>query len=425
MPEGVDATSFEFYEGIRIFVPGTLAVGIADGVARTVSTDGHGLGLGTVQAVVAALAAGLVFYFVDAPSKAAVMTPLQPTSHLAQWKLRTKPGTGLLNNYFVMLDVLIPAGIKARALYMGSMFRIGYEAIYMLAFASVAMLSLNVWTTSRFNPSTHNVAVDGWLVGLAVVVIYMTALRRDLGASRRRRSRPVPTDMDAQNFNFFDNLVCAAVAAVTILMLLFGYALHVPTFVLGVPAAVALALWLYRYFKGYQLQADVTQREASATTTATPEANTTANDPGRRAGFQGLVDRWLPSQPRRRPIGAAQATLILGTAVLGAVATLSAQPLAKSSLSSQELRAWSLGAVLTLVLVAARGHEKRLKGAYATQNTWLTLNKDTVVEKYFVADDSQPEGTPTGSATPSSSGDRTSLDTSTSTGTGTGTESGR
>ncbi len=418
MPEGVDATSFEFYEGIRILVPGALAVGIADGVARTVSTDGHGLGLGTVQAVVAALAAGLVFYFVDAPSKAAVMAPLQPTSHLAQWELQTKPGTGLLNNYFVMLDVLIPAGIKARALYMGSMFRIGYEAIYMLAFASVVMLSLNVWTTSRFNPSTHNVAVDGWLVGLAVVVIYLTALRRDLGASRRRRSQPVPTDIDAQNFYFFDILVCAALAAVTILMLLFGYALHVPTLVLGVPAAVALALWMYRYFKGYPVQADVTEREPSATT---PGANATANDPGRRAAFQRLVDAWVRSQPTRRPIGAAQATLILGTGVLGAVATLSAEPLARSSLSSQELRAWSLGAVLTLVLVAARGHEKRLKGAYATQNTWLTLNKDTVVEKYFVADNSQPEATPTASATPAVQETRTSLETSPST----GTESGR
>jgi hypothetical protein len=57
-------------------------------------------------------------------------------------------------------------------------------------------------------------------------------------------------------------------------------------------------------------------------------------------------------------------------------------------------RGWYAAALLALILVVARGHEKRLRGAYATQNTWLKLNRSDMIIKYFECSEDSPSGPP-------------------------------
>lgn len=151
------------------------------------------------------------------------------------------------------------------------------------------------------------------------------------------------TDTDTALFNRLDVMTAGAASVILASSLLFGHQLHIPSFVLAGPLATLIGLWMFRYFKGYKL---------SGTDT-------------------------------RKPISAAHACLLLGSAAIAAAAVLSVKPLAQTKVSASELHAWSAVMVLTLVLVSARGHEKRLRGAYAIQNTWLTLNKPHVVTKFL------------------------------------------
>src|SRR6266545_2151956 len=118
----VSAGSFEFYEGIRILVPGGVAVGLITAIGNTFGVSGLNLAESIAGALAIALLLGFLAYYVDAPAKAAVFSPDQPTSTLAAWGVEPPSGMRLLNVYFVLLDEVMPAPIRARALYMGSIY---------------------------------------------------------------------------------------------------------------------------------------------------------------------------------------------------------------------------------------------------------------------------------------------------------------
>lgn len=115
---GISAASFDFYEGIRILLPGALAVGLFAGATSTFEQPGLVLSDNTFGAVIAVIIVGLLFYFVDVPAKAAAYFVNLPTDHLERWGATTRDDQSLLNVYFVMFDEDLPAGIRARALYM-------------------------------------------------------------------------------------------------------------------------------------------------------------------------------------------------------------------------------------------------------------------------------------------------------------------
>jgi hypothetical protein len=340
MAEGIDASSFEFYEGIRILVPGAITLGLAEGVVRTVSSDGAGLGLSTFESFVASLLIGLVFYFVDAPAKAAVAVPLRPTDTLFSWNVTPRKGTNTVNNYFVMLDQDIPGPIRARALYMGSMYRIGFEAVYLLALVSAALLSLGNWTSRSLPVAVHREPREVWLGAAALVFVWLYSLYLDR-AERKKKKKP--TDVRSKHFSWWDLLFMVVVVAIHVVLFLKHD--DIPGWLLVVPSAVLFGIWAVRYFRGYS----------------------------KRANGRSVT----------RPISAAHACLLLLVAQLSVLSTLVLRPFADAELSHVELRAWLMGAVAALVLVCARGHERRLRGAYVTQSTWLDLHKSEIIVSYF------------------------------------------
>src|SRR3954468_727036 len=119
----VGSDSFDFYEGIRIVLPGGLLVALFEAVVATTTNAGGVLVSQPALAFAATIGMGLLAYFIDVPSRSAIYLRDLPSNyfeenyapHLKDW----------LNAFFVVSDETMPPGIRARALYMGSMFRIG------------------------------------------------------------------------------------------------------------------------------------------------------------------------------------------------------------------------------------------------------------------------------------------------------------
>src|SRR5688500_8855295 len=121
-------TQFEFYEGIRILIPGTVLVATAEAVLRILSLPFAGAMTESGTTVtLSVFVAGLLLYMLDVGSKSAVFRADQPNGLIREW-LDTGEGVPtrtVTRAYFYLLDVYMPANIRSRALYMGSIFRIG------------------------------------------------------------------------------------------------------------------------------------------------------------------------------------------------------------------------------------------------------------------------------------------------------------
>lgn len=86
----------------------------------------------------------------------------------------------------------------------------------------------------------------------------------------------------------------------------------------------------------------------------------------------------------RRPIEAAWAIILLsGPLILLCVSVLLS---GHETARSPNYGGWAIVLVAALVLVAIRGHESRLRGAYKSQNVWLDSEERTLRKEWF------PEG---------------------------------
>jgi hypothetical protein len=342
MSQGVDAASFEFYEGIRIFIPGAITVSLLTGVGATFDIASLNFTGREIQALLAALIIGLGFYFVDAPAKAAIIRPLQPTEYLRTWKVR--PAThSRLNVYLLMLDTEIPAAIRARALYMGSMYRIGFEAIYLILLSALAVFVVSAARSSGAEPNlVRETAIHRLVLAGLAVAAWLFALWRDkTGYSSPKEEH----DIVPKRWSWVDALLLAFLGLFTIAAL--AEAQRSPAWIFSLPPLALAALWAYRYFRGY------------------------------RAG-KGRV-----------PIDVLHAALLAALAVIVVVAV---QFMSAPRLSPAEERSWGVLLILALILIVARGHERRLRGAYSSQNTWLAQNKEHVIKTYFTTTPSAPAG---------------------------------
>lgn len=334
MANGIDATSFEFYEGIRIFIPGAVAVGLLAGIGASFNIDALAIQGKELQAIVAALAIGMVFYFLDAPAKAAVTKPLQPTEFLRHWSVKPQ-GFSTLNAYLLMLDTDIPATIRARALYMGSIFRIGFETIYMLTLVPIAVLLVSL--SNRQHVRLHqSVALDLRRSGLAAIAL--TSIGFAIWRERKSTSKKEPYDVQGVVFDWSDIAVLLVVSGIPALLI--WQLSKPPTWLCAIPGALAALLWAYRYFRGY------------------------------------AKDSWH----HRVPIDAVHASVLAGSAAL---LTLAGQFASAPRLSLGEETSWLAALAVALVLIVGRGHERRLRGGYSSQNTWIEQNKEQVLRDYF------------------------------------------
>jgi hypothetical protein len=331
MPPGeIGASSFEFYEGIRIFIPGAAVVGLYAGVVATFGLDAPDPADSFVAAAVSALLAGLLLYFIDYPSRGAAFRSGLPDKELENWEI---PRTlNRLNLYFVLMDTDVPGGIRSRALYMGSMYRIGIELAYLFFITSMSVLGVALFAPSSGKPElTASIEPVLWVgAGLFALLLVTTTFLNAARASSKselwkRLLGPI------KEFGRSD-LVLLLISA----LLIAGQLLFDAPYLAGAAVAVPGLTWAARYHRGH---------------------------PGGKHVSTQFALFWL----------------CWCGATLCVLAALDLPQ--HSTLTLADSVAWIGLGLLAGVTVAARP-EKKLRGIYSTQRLWLQMNRKALEGKH-------------------------------------------
>jgi hypothetical protein len=346
----LNASGFEFYEGIRIAIPGALALSLYVGINSTFH-----LGAPKPNAllgIIVAFAFGLVLYFVDASGRAQIYAAAQPHRVIESWNMKPPPGVSFQNAYFVVLDSVMPAGIRNRALYFGSIFRIGFESIYVSALGSIGVL-----TAATVCTSTHALRGTDTTVLWLAVPFHCLAAGLGIGegyALARRRAHGQATEALRQLTRLFTlqigrgGLLVCLIAAVAVLV--YFWCAREPA-LLALAVAALAGLWASRYLLGYR-------REDGS----------------------------------RRNVDVSTAAVLLTATVLLATVLAATQLPKQSVVGTGAALGWSAVALVAEILLSRRGHERKLWAAYHTQKAWFELNRDAVVK---AAGLTAPADTPT------------------------------
>jgi hypothetical protein len=373
------AGSFEFYDGIRILIPGALVAALFACAAATFTGKDPKLPGGALGAITLSVLAGLVLYYVDAPAKSAAFRKDLPNAVLDEWGLKPPVGTrGTLNTFFVLLDEMMPAQIRARAWYSGSIYRIGLEVIYLLSLTSAGVLTAAAVlrlpsgaTSGTGGPLPLPLTVGSATIAAAVFtfVVYLEGRRPK---PPDRRGPLAEAFSQAASGKTIVGIAGFAVIAAVLAVLpgeVFPAAISVTVSdeswrKASVGVAVAATWWCgaARYFRGHDLQ----HGQANAVPGPETEATTLRK----------------PKKPLDPP---AAVLVMLPAFALTLLASACSNVLGGTGLPPKVAAGWAAAYLLALVIVASRGHEKRLHGSYATQRTWLRYNEKAMRLRYDTA----------------------------------------
>jgi hypothetical protein len=337
--------SFDSYEGIRIVIPGlvTFAAGVA--TFTTIAPDEDlGLASDAFVGLVSALAVGLFLYFWDIPARSAAFNENQPTDYLEGQFPDVKPSE-ILTAYFLLLNTKMPSNTRNRSLYMGSMYRIGLEMILALGIATYLVFGASLLSYGpTVDHGTHwprlvSAATLILSFGLSLVITHGYE-RRSAEKSREsatRMGRTVRRDLLRWSTSIYlAGLILIVMPNLTALINAWGS--DVSRRLVTVGMAVCFGYWVYRYVRGYSVDAETRKRKRFHSATS------------------GLLFI-IPIVASLLVYGAKEHS-VLGQANL--------------------MVAWTGAAWVVLMSVVIRGHERKLHGVYVGQTRWLKENPESM-----------------------------------------------
>ncbi|MCM3659990.1 hypothetical protein M3148_03120 [Georgenia satyanarayanai] len=334
------ASSFDSYEGIRIIIPGFVVFTVGFAAYSTVAPGDTGLMTSdALLTVAAAIVVGLVLYFWDFPAQSAAYLERQPTEHLEQMYPHIQPAR-LLTSYLLILNTRMPANIRNRSLYMGSMYRIGLETILAMAVSSAVVFGASLFdygssSEDGIGLARNWCAVSIWFT-VALGVVLNRGYEKKSGARLQKFRTGWLTLRESVASIRHPSMWIYGAGLVAILCAPgAGRWLHWSPVGVSVCASGGFALsffyWARRYVRGDGVSGDVRKR-------------------------------------KRLPPLAAGALLAAPVSVL----LLFAQASQRSILNDLTLLcAWTALTNLMIISVMIRGHERKLHGAYAGQKRWL------------------------------------------------------
>jgi hypothetical protein len=328
MPGEFSAASFDYYEGSRIFIPGAVCVALFAAVVGTFGLDAPTPGTSLVAALLGTVVAGLLLYWIDAPARSAAYLFNQPHEQLEA--LALPEGVTVQNAYFYILDTEIPSVIRNRALYMGAIYRIGFELIYLAFLCGVGVVILGTAIPSA-GPD-RDVAHVQWifLAGIPAFSVLPTAA---LVLTMRRLKRG-PVQVFQRSWRQLRRPDFVLLASASALVATYAALDRAELAAAGI--VISAGVWSWRYFRGHLYR-----------------------------------ERWRNLEPL------AASFVLAWTGVLLCVFAAIELPSA-SALGPTEAAGW-LGIMLFAgATVVSRGHERRLFGSYKSQQTWLEFNRGQV-----------------------------------------------
>jgi hypothetical protein len=351
----VNPSSFEAFEGIRILLPGALVVAIYGAVVATFAPATASPTSDALTAVAAALFVGLTLLFIDAPAKsAAYRSPDLPSWELERWGIDARPYKGNVNLYLVMLDVSFPPMIRNRGLYTGAMFRIGFEGIYLVGLAVIGVffteaLFPHVGQARDVAPATTRDVLFG--VVAAHVAIFSWSLAAWY-SHRRQRARGVRKAWAAVRTDLVSDLEPGTLFLLVVAGALLGRFITTHESFTGVNAvALPTLAWAILF-------------------------------------FWGRAQHGNKQQPRR-PITPPSGGLLYGTACAFAAAAAAVRVGPASAMGVPAALSWGAASLVPALLIATRGHERKLIGSFRTQTTWMRINRSALMIAHDLAPDPQ------------------------------------
>ena len=359
----VNSGAFEFYEGLRILIPGSFVLAIYVAIGNTFGFVSGAAGIDVLPGLVGALFAGLFLFFVDVPSRAAVFAFESPERVLRGWGHRPPPGGNHLNVYYEILDTIFPTGIRSRTYYLGVIYRIGFESIYLLALPAVSVLAISSFYPEVGTPADHVDAHESRVTFVVAAALILVALAASIRARAKEyrfkdraklKSEGKPASVMAElwaELPRIDFLIFTASIAATVAYVGFDASRY-----FGTGAVIATtSIWAFRYLHGVKRQ-DRTTRDTGTTV------------------------------PERQNLHVVSASVFTSAPVLLTLAcSYSAAP-NSTTLSAQGAVGWSAALVLAATLVHFRSHERKLLGSYGLQRTWLLRNREKIEKDFYGAE---------------------------------------
>jgi hypothetical protein len=326
VPGELSATSFDYYEGIRIFLPGAVCVAIYGAVVATFGLNAPVPHDNALAALFASVVAGLLLLWADIPAKAAPYFAGQPHRELERDDLQLPGEMTPQNLYMTLLDTEIPAVIRNRSLYMGSIYRIGFEFIYLIFLAAIAVIAVAA-LISGAGPSRNTANTDvAFRVGIALfAALPLTAAL--LRARARKKSVVSVVARVPGELGIGTGIADGVAAALVVFEVLGG-----PKALAGAGLGLATLAWAHRYYRGYE-------GDNGRTNLSSPTSS--------------LLFAWAG---------------ILASVI--AIANLQAN----SAFGMAETCGWLGAALFAGLILVSRGHERKLHGSYRSQRTWIQLN---------------------------------------------------
>jgi hypothetical protein len=345
--------SFAEYEGIRIVIPGLLTYGIAVGTFQTVApSEKATIFESPVAGIVASLTIGLLLYFLDVPARSAAFYKNQPTDYLKVEFPDIKSGE-LLTAYLLLLNTRMPSNTRNRALYTGSMYRIGLEMILVAAMAISVVFGASLL---EYGPDRGAVSLEAHRIAAAsLVVVFVLAL----WASAAYGPATVRQRLSSFSRGFLARSMIAYIIGIVFIVLpvLLAHFDKLPALqhrvvaVLGL--AISIAYWNWRYVRG-----------------------------DKPTGESGS---------RRDPLDSPFAgfSFLLPIIIVLSLYT----PASRNILPSVGyLVGWTAATALVITMVVIRGHERKLHGVYRGQTRWLQDNRKEVSEFLGITTQDPQEG---------------------------------
>ena len=374
-------SGFGFYETLRIFVPGVVALIIVNIVLRLVwgagpfsapeagtAADVLGVFDNASTAAGAALVIGLLLYAVDVPSRTRLHREGEgwlPSDRLKQMLeaagATESPRQRALSLYFILSDAYLPAELHRRVYLFGSLYRVYVDLRVLLALSLVAA---PIGLAYRLNGVERDALGDFQWSGVAVIILVsiltvaagLAETLEYLHRRRRKTRRPSPGATTSRE---------GVLVGIPKLMLIMATGLGAGAALVAVGPLVVQVLGASIAFGAFLLWLAL---EIGPVTDEDAE--------------ESLRARWLRAILPDRRGDASQFTPIqrlAGDLALVVSATAVAGVLGGAiGRSPTDNLAWAVLAVPLSAILGFRKHEQRQLNVYKDQTTWLELHEPEI-----------------------------------------------
>ncbi len=361
---------------MRIVLPGTFVVALYAATGSTFGFLSSASDISTLPAIVGAVIVGMLFLFVDFPSRATLFQFESPELVLRTWGNRPPSGGNHLNVYYEILDTFMPAGIRVRTTYLGVIYRIGFEAVYLLTLPALAVLTLGELYPSVGRPNFHHrhESLLILITGAAVILMFFIASfmarckeHRYKGAKTvaERVTRVMTNDIRVE-VPWPDRVFLAAAVAIATAYA-FQFHLRNPRWAVAA-IFITTAIWSVRYFWGVRRPRD----EGEAVT-----------DPKTGQEFFRIDPKTGTRLPSRRNLHGVSASLLFTIAALTSIGCVLRKLPSTGPITTTACAAWAGSLVAGAALIHFRSHERKLLGSYGLQRTWLVRHRREIETKYY------------------------------------------